>query len=338
MKHRTLSFAFLAAVICGAVVVGIIVLRGQKILESDARSLLQVTIGVTPIHTSGLIWIAQDLGYFDQNGLQVTVSVFETGRSAVRSLLDGAIDVATAAEFVLVGQAMGEKKLQAIASIAKSEFHYVIGRKDRGITNVLDFRGKNIGLPRQTSAEFYLGRYLQLHNVNLNEVNIIDLKPVELRDSLTRGEVDAVVAWDPYSFTIEKYFDGNAFIKKAQSGQMMYWLLITGNDFIAQHPEAINRLLISLNRAEQLVVKSPSTAKMILQHRMNADETYLERVWPHTNLGLSLDQGLIIAMEDQSRWLMENNLSSKRKMPPYLDYIYTNSLKKIKPQSVTVIH
>ncbi len=64
----------------------------------------------------------------------------------------------------------------------------------------------------------------------------------------------------------------------------------------------------------------------------------IERIWPKTRLALSLDQGLIIAMEDESRWMIDSNLISNRKMPYYPDYIYWQGLKKVKPSSVTVIH
>ena len=60
-----------------------------------------------------------------------------------------------------------------------------------------DLKGKRIGLPRQTSAEFYLGRYLQLNGINLDDVTLIDLKPTQVEESLTKGDVDAVLDLGP---------------------------------------------------------------------------------------------------------------------------------------------
>jgi ABC-type nitrate/sulfonate/bicarbonate transport system substrate-binding protein len=317
---------------------GAIVFSQRTTHQKYTGSTEQVTIGTCPLETSGLIWIAERQGYFGENGLNVTIKNFEAGKYAVTALLGGEVDIATAAEFVLVGKALNEEKLQTIGSIAKQEFHYLIGRKDRGIEKVADLRGKRIGLSRQTSAEFYFGRYLQLHGISLDDVTLIDLNPTQVRESLINGDLDAALIWDPYADSIEKILGRNAVVWPAQSGQMMYWLLIARREYVTGHRELIDRLLSSLNQAEQFAFSNPDKAKQMLRTTLKVDEAYIERIWPKTRLALSLDQGLVIAMEDESRWMIGNNLVSSRKMPYYPDHIYWKGLKKVKPSSVTVIH
>ena len=202
------------------------------------------------------------------------------------ALFDGEVDVATASEFVFVGKAMKEEKIQTVGSIAKSDDHYLIVRKDRGIKQASDLKGKRIGLTRQTSAEFYLGRYLQLHGINLDDVTLIDLKPTQVEESLIKGDVDAVLIWDPYAYSIEKNLGSNAVIWPAQSGQMMYWLLIAKREYVTEHPELIDRLLSSFNQAEQFAVNNPDKAKKIVQNRLHTEEAYIERIWPKIRLTL----------------------------------------------------
>lgn len=43
-------------------------------------------------------------------------------------------------------------------------------------------------------------------------------------------------------------------------------------------------------------------------------------------------------MEDEARWMIKNNLTSEKKTPNFLDYIYLDGLEKIKPESVNIIH
>jgi ABC-type nitrate/sulfonate/bicarbonate transport system substrate-binding protein len=336
MKRSTVAIILFILVAC--VAAGIIVLSQRTTPKKYAGPPAQVTIGTALFEVSGLIWIAEEKGYFAENGLKVTIKLFDAGKFAVGALFDGEVDVATASEFVFVGKAMKEEKIQTVGSIAKSDDHYLIVRKDGGIRQSSDLKGKKIGFPRQTSAEFYLGRYLQLHGINLDQVTLIDLKPTQIGESLIKGDVDAVLIWDPYAYPIEKSLGRNAVIWPAQSGQMMYWLLIARSDYITGHQELIDRLLSSFSQAEQFAVNYPNEAKRILQNRLHTEQAYIERVWPKNRFALSLDQGLIIAMEDESRWVIDSNLISDQKMPYYPDYIYWQGLKKVKPSSVTVIH
>ncbi len=336
MKRITIVVTLLILVVCG--LVGIIIYNELRIPKKYTGPPLHVSIGTAPFTESGLIYIAEKQGSFAENGLDVTIELFEAGRFAVNALLEGKVDIATAAEFVFVGNAMNQDKIQTIGSIAKTDFQYLIARKDRGIERVTDLKGKKIGLTRRTSAEVCFGRYLQLHGINITDVTIVDLNPAEQAKSLAEGDVDVVLAWEPYAYSVEKALGPNAIVWPAQSGQMVYWLLICGRDFISGHPELIDRFLRSLDQAEQFLVNNPDKAKNIVKNRLAVEDAYIDRVWPKTSLGLSLNQGLIIAMEDESRWVIDNNLINNPKMPYYPDYIHWQGLEKVKPESVTVIH
>ncbi len=56
------------------------------------------------------------------------------------------------------------------------------------------------------------------------------------------------------------------------------------------------------------------------------------------NFILSLSQVLIIAMEDEARWAIKNNLTDATEVPNYLDYIYFDALEAVKPDAVNIIH
>jgi NitT/TauT family transport system substrate-binding protein len=51
---------------------------------------------------------------------------------------------------------------------------------------------------------------------------------------------------------------------------------------------------------------------------------------------LTLDQSLILAMEDEARWMISNNLTTEKTVPNFLDYIYAYGLKSVKPAAVTI--
>jgi NitT/TauT family transport system substrate-binding protein len=74
-----------------------------------------------------------------------------------------------------------------------------------------------------------------------------------------------------------------------------------------------------------------------VQKALNLDAAYIEAVWSQNQFSLSLEQSLITAMEDQARWMISNNLTTEKKVPDSMDYIYINGLKAIKPEAVSII-
>jgi ABC-type nitrate/sulfonate/bicarbonate transport system substrate-binding protein len=158
-----------------------------------------------------------------------------------------------------------------------------------------------------------------------------------LTDSITKGDIDAVVIWEPYADAIKNNLGDNAVIWPAQSGQVAYWLLICTNDRIAGHPSTVQRFLRSLVQAEKYSVEHPTEAKAIVQKKLQYNATFLDKIWPENQFTLALDQSLIIAMEDESRWMMNNNLTTNKVMPNYMDYIYRDGLGIVKPESMNII-
>jgi NitT/TauT family transport system substrate-binding protein len=99
----------------------------------------------------------------------------------------------------------------------------------------------------------------------------------------------------------------------------------------------INRFLRSLLRAEEFAINHLAEAKAIVKNQMNLTDAYIETVWTQNQFSLSLDQSLILAMEDESRWLINNNLTTATAVPNFLNYVYVDGLETVKQNSVNVI-
>lgn len=42
-------------------------------------------------------------------------------------------------------------------------------------------------------------------------------------------------------------------------------------------------------------------------------------------------------MEDEARWMIGNNMAIEKHVPDFLNYIYEDGLKAVKPESVSII-
>ena len=294
-----------------------------------------ITIGEFPYETAALIYIAEDEGFFSRNGLNVTLKDYDSTSAAIDGLLNNEVDFSGSTEFTVVRDVFDKENIRVIGCIDKFQTTYIIGRRDKGIEGVSDLKGKKIGVHRGGIGEFYLGRFLDLHGISLKDVTITDMPPSQWVLAITNGSVDALIS-GAYIDQIQERLDGKIVLWPAQSSQSGYWVISCRSDWAASHPGQINKLLRSLDQAEEYTTNHPNEAKAIVQRKMNYTERYMATAWPNHQFSLTLDQSLLIAMNDEGRWMINNNLTTEKTFPYFRDYIYTKGLEEIKPESVNI--
>ena len=296
-----------------------------------------VVIGMEPNQVNSLIIIADERGYFTAKSLNVTIRNYPSGAAAVEGMIRGESDIATATEFVLVSKALSQQPVGGFASIDRFQQIHLLGRRDHGIGNITDLRGKRIGVPLRTAGEFYLGRFLLLHDMELGDVRLVNVPPLQAADAISEGSVDAIVAWQPNVDTITSRLKGNALDWPAQGSQAAYCVVIGTDSWIAAHPDALERFLAALREAEEYAASQPDEARNIVRNRLSYEDTYISGIWPDHQFSLTLDQSLILAMEDEARWMIANNLTNTSVVPDFNRFIRADPLEKVHPDSVNII-
>lgn len=297
-----------------------------------------ITLGATFLESTGPAFVAQEQHFFADNGLNVTIKYYDVGLNAVNAMAKGQIDMALSAEYILVGAALGNQKIQTIGSLAKTEFAYVVARKDRGIENISDLYGKKIGVVRGTVLEFYLGQFLELHGLSISDVILVNITLAQSANIIIAGDADAVISFPPYVETAQQQLGNNAVVWKAQRSQMLYGLVTCRTEWLNQHPNIVKRFLKAMSQTENYMTQHPNEAKAIVQKTMNFTDEYMTTVWARNDFSLSLDQSLTVAMENEARWMINNNLTDQTVIPDFLKYIYFDGLNSVKPESVNIIH
>lgn len=341
MKLVTLKFTrriILVFVLIATVLASSLVSLFYLKSNGDLFEVESITIGVPPNEQSALIFIAKEQNFFSANGLNVTVNVYPTALAALDGMLNGEVDVCQTAEFPLVSKALINENISVVACIDKFVNMFVVGRKDRGIDDVSDLKGKIIGAAKGTLTEFHLGRFLELHGITLQDVTIFHVPFAQSADALANGTVDAFQAPSKNLPGIIAVLDeDNLAIWSSQSGQPGFELISGTKDWVIKNSEPLIRLLKSLVQAEDYETNHPEEALLILQNKLGFDAEYMSTIRSQHTYSLSLDQSLILAMEDEARWLISSNMTYESSMPNFIEYIYSDYLTEVKPKSVNII-
>ncbi|MBL0224506.1 MAG: NrtA/SsuA/CpmA family ABC transporter substrate-binding protein [Geobacteraceae bacterium] len=298
----------------------------------------KMVIGIYRGELTTVLYMAEQLGYLKQMGIDAELRDFESGAAAVAALNDGRVDLATGADFVFAANIGKHPDLRMVAAINSANSIYLVARRDRGILKPADLKGKRVAVTLTTPGEYFLGKQLSYLRLKQDDVTMVNMTPTTAEKEMAAGSVDAAIFWNPVARRIRESLGANGVSWSAQSESPFHMLLISRDSFIKKEAPAMLRLMKALIMAEKAIEADPAAAKRHIARRIGMPESYLAEVWGDNRFRTSLDRSLILALEEQSRWIARSPGADNRRLPNYLDYIHFGALESVDPGSVTIIH
>jgi NitT/TauT family transport system substrate-binding protein len=170
----------------------------------------QVTLGVggkTSLYYLPLT-ICERLGYFKEQGLDVTVNDFRGGAQSLQALVGGSVDVVTGAyEHTIRMQAKGQD-IRAVIELGRFPGIAVGVRKERAASykSPADLKGMKIGVSAPGSSTNFLVMYL-MSKAGLKPADAsyigVGIGPSAVA-AIQRGEIDALSNVDPMITKLEQ--------------------------------------------------------------------------------------------------------------------------------------
>jgi ABC-type nitrate/sulfonate/bicarbonate transport system substrate-binding protein len=137
------------------------------------------------------VFVAQDLGLYKKEGLDVDIVALEDGVKVFRAMLAGNVDVGLAPGAVtIVGQSNGAKVRIILASLPKYEASMIV--RDN-IKTIVDLKGKRIGIQQPGGFADLLSRsVLRAGNIDPKDVNFISIATDDV-PALVADQVDTAI-------------------------------------------------------------------------------------------------------------------------------------------------
>lgn len=298
----------------------------------------KATIAFSSSHNGFLADLAQVKGFFQQERLEVTPHLHAYGKLALDDVLAGKADFATVAETPIMFAILNGADLSIIATIHKSKTDSaIVSRTDKGIVTPSDLKGRKIGATFGTTSDFFLDVFLAVNAIAREDIELVNLGQEEMAQALTEGKIDAVSAFNPFLLATQKEIgeSGTTFYNK--NIYTKTFNIVSTKEFVNHNPGKVNKVLRALYRAEKFFEQNPEESLKIAADFKNQDITATREMLAGTSVELSLDQSLILALEDESQWAINSKLTSASKVPNYLNFIYFDGLKSVKPTAVNIL-
>lgn len=169
--------------------------------NSETPSVETVNINVGYMPNYGGLWslmTAKEKGFFEEEGLNVTLTQFEDGPTIIAAMENGSVN------FGYIGQGAHKLCVQGNATIIAlshiSNGDALIGGP--GISTVEDLKGKVVAYSSGTSSEVILTNALNSVGLTMDDITAMDMDASAVVTAMLSGGVDACAIWSPQSLTI----------------------------------------------------------------------------------------------------------------------------------------
>ncbi len=253
---------------CAALAALMAIVSGASVAQAQTP-LIPLNVGVIKIAALADVYAAQKLGYFADQGLDVTLTVANSGQVLLTGLASGTPQITLS----IPGTAMQarDKAGYRLVLVSQNEIAHskapdqsaLIVRYESPIASVKDLGGKKIGYG-QIDNQHWAGVHeiLAKNGVDPKSTQDVEIPYSQMGSALDRGLVDAVAADEPFVSAIVD----------AKRGRIVAWNYVDSipaqpigafwatADWAAKNPETVKKFRAAMHRSITYLNAHPDIA------------------------------------------------------------------------------
>ena len=289
-------------------------------LNSQAKNMQDVSIGITPAMSTAGLFIAYEKGYFKEQGINLVMKqIPRAGAQMIPFLATGQLMVGCGnLNAGLYNAIANDIPLKVVADkgtvMPKHGYLALIVRKahiDSGrYKDLKDLKGMTIALTaRGVSQEIVVEKYLHKAGLTLDDVKFVNLSWADMNIALSNGAIDATIQVEPLvARAVEKgiavrVMGDDEVYPNQQSAVIMYSPV-----FIEKQPELAKAFMVAYvkgmrdyNDAFEKNKNKDDVIKILMKHTKVKDRETYDKV---ATVGLHHDGMLNVeTMKQDAQWL-----------------------------------
>ncbi|REK67912.1 MAG: nitrate ABC transporter substrate-binding protein [Cohnella sp.] len=301
-------------------------------------------VGVRDAQISSQQIIADKLGYFKDEGLDVTNQLIESGPDIGPMVAGGSAPISIQTNFmdiILTSNNVGVKIVAPLAQIAGTQA--VVGAKDLNLTSAKDLEGKTIGVPSGADVVIAINNMAKELGVDASKIKYVNLAPSDAVTALEKGDIDAMAAWEP--FITKAIQGGGKFLFSGTKSELpdkkgdVNWMSVhttlqVTDDFLEKNPNTIKAVLRALKRATDYINENREEAIKILAPELHLTEAELTEIMNRNVYSMEVNDNYV---NDSNGEAVGNYMKSVGNIKALVDpksYHDLSLLKEVAPELV----
>ena len=248
-----------------------------------------------------LLFLAEHRGWLPRDAFRMVD--FTGGQEIIREFRNGTIEAAsmTLDEVVLAAED-GTDPVILLALDESVGADAVIAHN--AITKLSELSGLRVGLQVNSVSSYVLRRALQTAGINSDQITIVNVAPDRHFGLFTRGEVDAVVTYEPVRTQLMNKGDARELFTSAAIPGEIVDVVVVRRDYLNAHPDRAVTIVTAWQRA--------------LEESRTSDEA---RQWMSRRLAVSVDEYASMLKVVRLLDAGDNRQRLRGSPPPILDTI-----------------
>jgi NitT/TauT family transport system substrate-binding protein len=246
---------------------------------------IRFTLGWKTQGSDAPFLLALHKGYFEEEGLNVTIDQGEGSAATVTRIMGGAYDAGFGDINAIIQNAAarpGEAPVMVYQLWNRPPFA-IVTPKSSGIETPADFEGKTLGGAQGTPTTRLFPVFAEINGVNLDAVAQENMAPNLQEPMLIRGDIDGA-----FVFTITSWF--NLIANRQDPSADFNWFqfedygmdlysngLMVSRQLLAENPEAVAGLVRAVNKATLEIAVDQDAAVEAIMAFDNLVDPELER-------------------------------------------------------------
>ena len=240
----------------------------------------------------------------------------ELRAGGIPMLLEGTVDAATNSETQALLRSVDRPDLRIVMTVSECAYR-IVARRAAGIAEMADLRGKRIGTPANTSAQYYLVKALRRAGVASSAVTVVPMAVPDMASALAKGDVDAVSGWEPGAHDAIAAL-GPRGIAFQPPG--LYRELFDLNTTTAVLNDPVRRRALvnsvrAMIAASTQVRTAPATVWPLLSSRINVPQATISDTWTHFRFNAWLPEDILDVLVEEERWVADVQKRAPRSRP-----------------------
>lgn len=315
--------------------------------EANAQAKLEQTdvaiVATRDTQVGVQLAIADALGYFKDEGLQVSPKWVQSGDDVVQLLGSAAVPMGCASTFgatLLAAQRIPIHAVQGLADMAGTQ-GFVLAPNVK-LASPKELEGKKLAYTNGNPQILILAKLAKAYGFDLSKVTLVNMQPSEGLVAADKGEVAGLLSFEPFLYRLvamggSRYATGRlSWVTGQQKDDRLLYLnavLMVQDSWSKEKPNTVKAVMRAFDRATKFLASDRQKSVEIIQQGIKIDPAAIATIMNVNSYSSALTPEIASSVSDLSDWAL-----SIKRIPIAVkpgDVIDATLLSAVNPSLVT---